>query len=406
MEEERLLILRMIAEGKITAEEGAALLDALKDGASSPLDAGVSEEHLDTGRSGEEAHSGPRFEKVSDSDLTKRLEDEAGKFAENVQGAAEKFSRLLEERIEKDVKPALANMPAFFSQLPFVGSWFGPTVTVEEEHSGELLGEDIDVHYEGRNGHLEVVMWDESGYRIEAQKMLKGAVNEETRNADALVVDVQPGRLEARVKTGIPVGVNTRLYLPRNRAYRLHLRSTNGWIRVQEVAGDLVEALTSNGRIEIRRAKAEQIVLRTSNGAIECEGVSAKELQATTSNGRISAQTDAPDVHCHTSNGSIYVRPMATSSVELSGDSKYDLGTSNGSIKVGIPRELLAVTSVDAKTSFGAIKIESDLLQLKLREDKVGDKHVVAQGSAFEDSERKLRVHAKTNNSSVTISEG
>lgn len=404
MDEERLLILKMIAEGKITAEEGAALLDALKDeshSASTNEPGGEQQKASGT----EQGPGGGRFEKFSDSDLARRLEEEAGKFAENVQKAAEKFSRLLEERIEKEIKPALSNVPSFLSNLPFVGNLFGPVVTVEEEHSGDLPGDEVDVYYSGRNGHLEVVVWDEPGYRLESQKIIKGAVSEVTRRQDALVVNVEPGRLEVHVRAGVLNGVNSKLYLPRDKRYRLHLRTSNGWMRIQEVSGDLLEALTSNGRLEIKRAACERIVARTSNGAIECTQVSGLQFEAETSNGRIAAKTTAAEVKCRTSNGSIQVYPGEGQGVCLEGEGRYELSTSNGSITVGIPKDLVPVTSIDARTSFGTIRIEPAGLAVKVQEERVNDRYVVAEGSEYEVASRRLRILAQTSNSGVTVTE-
>ena len=400
MKEERLLILKMIAEGKITAEEGAALIDALENGTSSPEESHFGDFEARAGR-----QESPGFEPTADKDFSQRLEEEASRFADNVQRAAEKYSRVLEERIQRDIKPALANMPNWFAQFPVIARGFGPTITDEETHSGELLGNEVEVGYSGNNGHLEVVMWEESGYRFECQKVLKGAVGEEERRENALVIDVGPGRLEAGVKSGSCLAMNTRLFLPRDRWYKLRLRTSNGWIRLQDIVGGLMEVHSSNGRLQLRNITAEKLILGTSNGAIDCSAVKAGQFEAVTSNGRIEARVSARDVRCRTSNGAIELHPLQQDPVTLDQNGRYELITSNGSITVAVPRDLLAVTGIEAKTGFGAIQIESDVLQIKTRDEKIDNKFIVAQGERYGTAEHRLDILARTSNSHIAITE-
>ena len=186
MNEERFLILKMVEEGKITSEEAVALLDALEREPGVDKTAGF-------GESGEHGGSTPSVEDKAakdkrstlerlrdaidqreDAEFEIVLEEEARRFAKNVEAAAEKFSRLIEERIEKEVKPALANLPTFLARIPVIREWVGDFSTVTEERQGTFLNDNIILELATDNGSIEVEGWPESHYHLVLKKKVRG----------------------------------------------------------------------------------------------------------------------------------------------------------------------------------------------------------------------------------------
>ncbi|MGE5577847.1 MAG: SHOCT-like domain-containing protein [Syntrophothermus sp.] len=84
MEEERLAVLRMLQEGKITVEEAAALLEALAEGSSPLIDAAV-----EPGNKVEE-----KLRRVKDL-------SRSGVIEENVLSAVENVLRTVSEKIDE-----------------------------------------------------------------------------------------------------------------------------------------------------------------------------------------------------------------------------------------------------------------------------------------------------------------
>lgn len=427
MEEERLLILRMVQDGKITAEEAAALLDALQ-AQSSTSGAAFTESGYtgsDSSTAGDktaDAKAGTDWEKqvsdmadkasqkiseklkkLNDPEVSRKIEEEASKFAENVQRAAEQFGRLLEERIQKDIKPALANIPSFLENLPFIGNLMsGLTVTEEEEYSGELTGDEVEIHYTGRNGILEVKPWDSYGYRLEVRKTMKGSRPEELKSVKAFDVVSEPERLEFRVKPDLVAGVKGTLWLPRNKSYSLHLDTSNGAIRIQGLKGKDFNLSTSNARVELRNLTGQQVRAKTSNGTIECTDVVCNDVELETSNGTIIASVDAQSSRYFTSNGVINVK-LKTTLERLSGEGNHVATTSNGSIEVALAESILDYARVDARTNFGNIKIKPEELAVKVDGENIGNRHIVAEGSKYESADNRLNLVVKTTNAGITI---
>jgi DUF4097 and DUF4098 domain-containing protein YvlB len=426
MEEERLLILRMVEEGKITAEEAIALLDALQDEPSMPGVASADQAATDAESATKDEKADPdvnvklekkiseaadkaaskineKIKKLNDPEVSRKIEEEATKFAENVQRAAEQLGKILEERIQKDVKPALANIPSFLEHLPFVGNvLFGSTITTEEEYAGELTGDEIEVCYTGRNGFLEIKPWDVPAYRLEVKKTVQGPKAEELKNVKAFDVSNESGRLELRVKSEIIAGVNGTLWLPRDKSYSLRLHTSNGWMRIQGLKGNRLQAQTSNGRVEIRGWTGEQMGARTSNGSIECTDVIGNEVELETSNGRISASMSAKKSLCRTSNGPINLK-LHVASDALTGEGRHEVTTSNGAIKISLPQSVLERTSVDARTSYGNVTIDAAELAVKRNGEDIGDRHTIAEGAQYESTADRVNIVARTSNAGITV---
>ena len=93
MYEERLLILKMVESGKITAQEAVELLEALE----------------------EEA---PR--QAKSDDVWRRIEKQSEELARKIERAAERFSQSVEARLEDSGIPEqLGNIQRWFTKLPF-----------------------------------------------------------------------------------------------------------------------------------------------------------------------------------------------------------------------------------------------------------------------------------------------
>ncbi|NLA58731.1 MAG: DUF4097 domain-containing protein, partial [Firmicutes bacterium] len=301
MNEERFLILKMVEEGKITSEEAAALLDALEQEGSVDKTPGMGEpgEHGEGISPVEEKEAKDKrstlerlrdaFEHRGDAEFEVVLEEEARRFAKNVEAAAEKLSRMIEERIEKEVKPALANLPAFLARIPVIGEWVGEFSTVTEERQGTFFQGTIKLELATDNGAIEVVGWPEEHYHLVLKKKVRGNDEEAVRERAAEVVQVEEGGswLKVTGRTGPNEALHIKLSVPQDRLYELAVSSSNGRIEIaslQDVRGSVV---TSNGRVTIRDLKGTRLAARTSNGAIECDNINLQELILTTSNGRI-----------------------------------------------------------------------------------------------------------------------
>ena len=182
----------MVEEGKITAE-AVALINALE--AEPPMPSYGLEEGLG-GKPQvggvEEAGRESTWAKVKGIKEQRRRRrfgvcpatGRKPKFAKNEE-AADKLSRVIEERIERDVRPALANLPSFLASIPVIGEWVGQFSIVTEEREGFFGNHEVRLEIATENGAIEVEGWDEEHYRMILKKKVRGNDEQSARERAA-----------------------------------------------------------------------------------------------------------------------------------------------------------------------------------------------------------------------------
>jgi len=358
-DEERRLVLQMVAEGKITAEEGARLLEALAGG----------------GKGGERREAGAG-ERVGE-----RMEDLGKRIGERMEDVGERIGEHMEDMGER-IGGKMAGMGAgiadgvmkLLEMFPWVGVEFSDSLTREGQFRGEGPWE-VDVEF--ANGRLEVEGWDGPGWRLEVETRARGR---ETRNATDLVT-VEAGDRSLKVRSARMFGGGY---------------SVSGVVKLPP--GEYVlRGTTSNGRMRARAIRCQVLDFDTSNGRIELDGVEGDRVELETSNGAIVARLSARKLVAVTSNGSIRVEPQ-----DIEQDS-YELRTSNGSIRLICPdRE--AGYRVDATTSLGGITVELPGLARQWAKGAAARATVKVATPGFEEKERRLDARLRTSNGSITVS--
>ncbi len=345
MQEERMTILKMIQEGKVTPQEGVELLKAL----------------------GQPARGAAR-DAAGASETPPRAD-----------GGPDRGSR--PRSILEDVFDG-------FSGFNFPFGFLGETYKFEEEHEGRFepeAGQPVAVHLTTSNGRLVLKGWDRPDYHLRIVKSLRGPGEEEARRRaqDMARFTATPTSLvlESRFGGWNNAGVAAELNLPAGHLYRLELRS-------------------SNGRIEIDGLRAEDVEAQTSNGRIVCERSTGGRVRLRTSNGRIIANCSARELDADTSNGSVTVVPFG----DFEGESRFQLRTSNGTLRVRPDEHQDCGYDIDASTSMGHVELELPDLEYSIRERTMGHRRSKARTSGFDGKARRIYIMARTSNGSVVVS--
>lgn len=395
MEEERLLVLRMVADGKITAEEAAALLralDATRGTTERAPGPGGKDMAFDVDRLGRklgekaelmaEAIAGEVEKHAADAEkLGRKLEDKAESMAQAIAEKVEEHVTRLEKRVEDPgwLQGLLGglNLGHMFGQQ----HRFEDTITGSFEHEG-----DVQLDISTFNGRIELETWDRPGFEFRVVKTIRAPhVEEAAELAGKLVHFTREGsqlKLDARSPGPWNAGVAIYARLPAERAYEANLGTTNGRVVMSGLRAGNLSARATNGRVVVERvAVAKHADLKTTNGKIEFQG-STPHLVARTSNGRI----------------------VVSPNPGQGGD--YDLSTSNGSIRV----QLVASpdTGYDVKAVTTNAKIVADLgdMEMLSEEKRHGRQHLHARTQGFEDRRHWVRVRAQTSNGPIRIGPG
>ncbi|HAI22133.1 MAG TPA: hypothetical protein DCM14_09620 [Clostridiales bacterium UBA8153] len=368
MEEERLLVLQMVADGKITAEEAAALLRALDATRRVPSD--------------EEAGGGSEAGKhagIDVGELGRKLGEKAEVMAQVIAERVEKRATRLEEGVEG---------PGWLQNLLGglnLGHLFAAHYKSEDTISGIFEHEgDVQLDLSTFNGRIDLETWNRPEFEFRVVKTIRAPQAEEAAELAAkLVRFAQDGKV-LKLEAASPAGTwncGVAIYgrLPEGRSYDAQLTTTNGRIVVAGLKAGILRARTSNGRVV-----AGQVAV-------------TKHAEVKTSNGKIEFSGSSPQLVARTSNGRIVVSPSPGQGGE------YDLSTSNGSIRLQLVTSPDTGYDVEATTSNAKIVTELGEVEMLAEEKRPGRQHVHARTRGFEDRRHQVLVRAKTSNGPIRI---
>jgi len=318
---ERMKILTLLQEGKITPEQADILLDALWDQPDGPK------------RKTESASNRAGFDfRALGAQMTATVTQTLGE-----------VKRSLEQQFE--------------------GWPFGASISANVERQ---LPESIQaLTIETTNGKIQAQSWNESYVRVsvrgdvktdslpDAKRMLDEAVQMKQTDTE-IHVSVVP----KSIREGV-IGASIDVFLPAS-VRQLTLRSKNGSVQADSVHVDQLVMQTSNGGIWLYNASARDIRLTSSNGGIEVlKSVTpeCKYVYATTKNGTIVVE-DMAATHfvgsARTHMGHVDVKVDANTRVTFADQRRRTYATF-------APIEALsaAETHIQCETNIGAIRIHA-----------------------------------------------
>lgn len=407
--EERLMVLTMLQEGKITSEEASKLLQALDEleieeelhdhneniSAHDKYDDNEVELPHENDKytgfihEGDESNHSIKDEKLSSKfeKLEKKLEEKSKKLDHLGDKIDKKMARLGDE-VDKNAEDFGEKMGAW-------GENFGEKMGNWGESFGEKMGRVGEELAESATSITEKVL-----------KMVDGFIGEGS-------FGIFPGSYETIIETiernllkvDSPIleihGVNGKIILRSGEGDNIRIKAkcsvrksvydksqpvyevieqdnklvfkprynsgigTSLEVYVPSFPYDKIFLLTSNGRIETSDVKTNELVLDTNNGPIKAQDVSSSRVIACTNNGTIAiGDIDAKEIELVTSNASINVEDancenlVATTrngriNIIDAQSNEMILTSSNSSIKV----EDSVVSAIFSKTSNGSIKI-------------------------------------------------
>ena len=361
-QEERLMILQMVADKKITASEGAELLRAM-DGKL----AGAGQ--VPPTPPEPAVPPVPPIPGAPPVPPVPGVPPQYGPDYQAGQSFAGGFASFVEDLVDK--------VSSAFSEV------VGPRYEFTYEVTGEFTAPEIPLRILTGNGRVHVQAWDEPGFKAVIVVRARGTTEEEARNRarDAYTVksDGNGFELETRRHEWSDLAVNVTLYVPRNHRYNMETRTGNGHVELTDLVLNEGRLTTGNGRIICRGGQAERLAVRSGNGSVEIE-------------------TDAADVEAGSGNGSVTLRPLGARTQALR------CNTGNGSVRIDIRRLPPAMAyKVEAHTGMGGIHLSVPDLAFERDIRSVGHKHVIARTRNYDEAAEKVTIVARTGMGSVSV---
>lgn len=380
MHEERLLILKMVESGKITAQEAAELLEALEEG------------------------EAPK--QAKGDDVWRRIEKQSEELARKIERAAERFSQSIETKLEDTgISEQLGNLQRWLTKLPFLSGIANDVHEFVQEVEGSFApdAEGIPLLVKNINGAIDVEGWEGEGFKLVVTHRIRakdrdGALDKMTQidlPQQGAVID----RLEIEVREQNDTSISFKLFVPRKGPYVLRMRSNNGRCQVSNMLAKSVEVDTINGSVGISQVKADTMLTKTNNGSNNLNYVEANLVQQRTANGSIKFAGSGRKIACGSTNGSVWVSPLAFAHEQ----SEIDIHTVNGSVRCHLPQLPDLHVKLDAASSVGKITVGLANFAVE-SEQKGGSMHKVVGAAAGQtEGGKTITIRTRTGCGSIYI---
>lgn len=451
MSKERLSILKMLEEGKITSAEALHLLQALDDSESNDGNKDNLDLNFDFSKSIQntidelnkrteiisrrlslkidditkelEANLKLNPEKISDSlkafgdDFKTSLDKVSSEISKNsaelsskISGEASQFTRTSEspDMLSENIRNLQGyfyntsiNIPGLGDKLSSIFKNLTPQDTNSKVYSAVYRKSVSDTSvmklvFESINGDICVEVYDENEIEIE----LYCKTSEKNIDRIISIIDTND-TYGARVNGLSSTSVSFNIKIPKKIFKRIYSSTSNGKIDMSDVSCKNLICITPKGRISISGVKSDIIECTTSYSRIEFFDIICQRLFAKTSNSPVSAD----NINCSycdikTTNGRIVLEL----SDELSTESEIGLSTDNSSIDIVIPQTPDTGAYIDASVDNGSVSINIPDILYSIKEHKTtGMSHVTCSTDGYDSVKNHIKITAQTTNSNITV---
>lgn len=393
--DEKMLILKMLQEGKISSEEAARLLEALEGGAKQTA-----------GENNTRQQKQPNFQDEV-SKVRDRLYEWKKEFKNNYN--QKDFDHMVEEFATKAEKVGKNVASTTFGivdkMIDFVGSFvdtnafniFGSYKVVDKTFEA-MAADGMDIAIEGINGHIMVKK------HLDNKIVIKSKVRSPLNNADEILMFNDSGNTVSLKLNKIGnISVTHEVFLPALKFNNIKLETVNGKIYVEDSMSASFESVTRNSPIELMGVNSDKISVNTKNARIQLSYVIGKDIDINTNNSLIDIKhVKAANLKAVTMNGRIFVEN--TQNHESSPDMMITLRTTNGDIKANMNDMDSRGYRVRAKTTNGSINVLiPEMIYHNVNRQGAGGSFVEAESNSYTGFAERVFINAETINGYIEV---
>ncbi|RCX18265.1 DUF4097 and DUF4098 domain-containing protein YvlB [Anaerobacterium chartisolvens] len=396
LSEEKLLILKMLEEGKITSEEAAKLISALEGGGRQT--AGES--------SFKQQQKQPSFHEEA-AKLRDKIHDWKKDFKNNY--SQKDFDNMVDEfstKAEKLGKNLASTTFGFVDKMvDFVGSFvdtnlfnfFGSFPTVEKDFE-VVAAEGMELNIEGINGYITVKKHTDS--KIVIKSKIKSPVNS---TDDILDFKDSGGSISLRPSRSGNISISHEIFLPALKFDKIRLETSNGRIYAEDSLSRVFESVTKNSHIELMGVNSDRISASTKNAKVQVNYIIGRDISINTNNAVIDIKhIKGQDVKAVTTNGKISVENVQNH--ESCPELAMSLKTTNAGIKVNMNDMDSRGYKIKAQTTNGGINLLiPEMTYHNINKQGVGGSFVEAESSGYGSYAEKIFINAETSNGYIEV---
>lgn len=465
MKDERMMILAMLEQGKISSEEASMLIEALDESEikainieknTLPLtDNKILEDNItinkeklrkkteNTGKNWEDnfEENIEKFEKKMEA-FGEKIEEKFGKdFGKKMEAHGENFGMKMSKIGENIAEGTLSftdkimDMVDNFIDKGTFTNLFGNYETIEETIEKNISSlENPELEFQAINGKISLKSWNNDNILIKVYCQLK----KKDLDINRSIYDVieEGNKIIFKPLYTNNVGIKLEVNIPQEKYKKIQATTTNGKIQADNITsesiifnttnssiillnstGDELDFKTKNGKIIVDDITSETISLNTSNATIDLDNIECTVIDAVTKNAKIIMNDiTANKIYTKTSNGSINLEDCKAENIKaITSNSKILIDdidtsilhnifmkTSNSSIDVSF-KDMNKTFNIDASTTMGKLDVKIPNLVYELNEQKeLGSKKVLAHSVDYTD-ENGIKVVTSTSNGSINI---
>ncbi|HYE84181.1 MAG TPA: DUF4097 family beta strand repeat-containing protein [Clostridia bacterium] len=412
--EEKMLILKMLQEGKITTDEAVKLLEALEKGSANTAPSGsrINEIKDELAAKLNEMKIDEKLNKFGEkaTKFAETLGEKAGKLAgqlgenintdkigNNTEKFTEEFAKRMESLGQDIAESATKFADTFATQF---GSLFEAGYEKYRYSSSYTypLEESASIFFRTSSFSIKTTPSDakEITVNIYANSNMPQLVIDEyfkliTEAGNYRLSTEFPGRTWGRIEIQLPKGMDT-----------LSISTENAKCEISGMEVKFLNCSTTNGRVIISGCNAEEIEVLADNEKVIMDKVSARTANIRTSNSRITIEDSSLDnIDAKTSNAAIQV---STSRKGDSLSSNYILNTTNGKIAVELKTSEGFEHMVDAHTTMSGIDVKLANLVFAMDKKSIGMQSTAqVRSENFDTASSKVTIKANTSNAPISI---
>ncbi len=396
--EERLLILKMVEEKKISTEEAAKLLAALEDETKKE-----NTENFNHRRNQKSNGFAEEAAKVRD-----RVNDWKKEFKSNYNQAD--FDNMIDdfankaEKIGKNVATTTAGIVD--KVIDYVGSFvdtnsfniFGSLQMVQKNFE-VIPAEGANLEISGINGSIAIKK------HLDPKVMVISRIKSPSPTGEGIVNFVDdPQNISIKVSsTAFNVSVSHEIFIPDVKFKTIKIENSNGKIYIEDSVSEEIIATTKNAHIELMGVNSDKVSVNTKNGRIQLNYIIGDKIDINTSNAVIDIKhIKVKDVSAVTINGRINIENAQN--IGENSDMNMYLKTSNGGIKVNMNDMDSRVYKVKAHASNGSINLLiPEIVYHNVNRKGVTGSFVEAESKNYESGLNKVNITGETMNGLIEI---
>ena len=398
LNEERMMILKMLQDGRINSEEAAKLLEALDGGKKQ-----TAGENTANRQQKQQANYYDEVNKFRD-----RIHDWKNEFTKNVN--EKDFDRMVDDFSAKAEKFGKNVASTTFGIVDKIVDYVGSVVdtgsfsifgnyNVVEKNFEAAVQEGMDLDLEGINGQISVKK------HLENKIIIKSKIRSPQSYTDDVILFSNSGNaVTLKLNKTEFISVSHEVFVPAIKFNKIRLETKNGKINVEDTLSQQFESITKNAMIDLMGVNSDNIFIDTKNAKVFANYIIGKTVNISTRNSIIDIKNIKTEkLSAITANGKIAVENVQN--IDGSADITLELKTKNGDIKANINDMENRAYKVQARTTNGGINLLiPELLYSNPGKSFSPDKAVDAQTSTYNnDAPQRVNIYAETLNGYIEV---